>query len=67
MPTASAYFSCPPIAHSHDVKANTVGRQRRLNQAEMIDNIRSYLCSTQYQPRIVQNYFREKYVAYAAA
>lgn len=52
---------------NHDVKANAVGRQRPTNQAEMIDNIRSYLRSTQRQPRVVQNFFREKHVAYAAA
>lgn len=52
---------------NHDVKANAVGRQRPQNQAEMIDNLRSYLRSTQRQPTIVQNYFREKHVAYAAA
>lgn len=35
---------------NHDLKANAVGRQRPKNQAEMIDNIRSYLRSTQRQP-----------------
>lgn len=52
---------------NHDVKANAVGRQRPKNQAEMIGNIRSYLRSTQRQPNIVQNFFLEKHVAYAAA
>ncbi len=52
---------------NHDVKANAVGRQRPKNQAEMIGNIRSYLRSTQRQPTIVQNFFHEKHVAYAAA
>lgn len=52
---------------NHDVKANAVGRQRPKNQAEMIDNIRSYLRSTQRQPRVVQRFFHEKHVAYAAA
>jgi len=51
---------------NHDVKANAVGRQRPKNQAEMIDNIRSYLRSTQRRPNIVQNFFLEKHVAYAA-
>jgi hypothetical protein len=72
---ASAYFSCLPIAPNStqmscggdDVKANAVGRQRPKNQAEMISNIRSYLRSTQRQPSVVQNFFREKHVAYAAA
>lgn len=52
---------------NHDVKANAVGRQRPKNQAEMIDNIRSYLRSTQRKREIVQRYFHEKYVAYASA
>lgn len=52
---------------NHDIKANAVGRQRPKNQAEMISNIRSYLRSTQRHPQVVQNFFREKYVAYAAA
>ncbi len=52
---------------NHDVKANAVGRQRAENQSQMIENIRSYLRSTQRQPRVVQRYFHEKHVAYAAA
>jgi len=52
---------------NHDVKANAVGRQRAKNKAQMMENIRSYLRSTQRQPRIVQRYFHEKHVAYAAA
>jgi transposase len=52
---------------NHDVKANAVGRQRPKNQAQMIDNLRSYLRSTQRQPRVVQNFFHEKHVAYASA
>lgn len=52
---------------NHDVKANAVGRQRPKNQTDMINNIRTYLRSTQRQPHIVQNFFREKHVAYAAA
>ena len=52
---------------NHDVKVNAVGRQRPKNQTQMIENIRSYLRSTQRQPRVVQNYFHEKHVTYAAA
>lgn len=52
---------------NHDVKANAVGRQRPKTQAEMMKNLRSYLRSTQRQPHVVQNFFREKHVAYAAA
>lgn len=52
---------------NHDVKANAVGRQRAKNKTELIDNLRSYLRSTQRYPHVVQNFFREKHVAYAAA
>jgi len=51
---------------NHDVKANAVGRQRAKNKTEMMQNLRSYLRSTQRQPNVVQNFFREKHVAYAA-
>ncbi|URD53724.1 IS630 family transposase [Chroococcidiopsis sp. CCNUC1] len=51
----------------HDIKANAVGRQRAKNKTEMIGNIRSYLRSTQRFPHVVQNFFHEKHVAYAAA
>jgi hypothetical protein len=73
MASASACFSYLHTAPnltltnyaSHDIKANAVG-QRPKNQVEMISNIRSYLRSTQRQPKIVQNFFHEKHVAYAA-
>jgi transposase len=52
---------------NHDVKANAVKRQRAKNKTEMMDNIRSYLRSTQRQPHVVQNFFHEKHVAYADA
>jgi transposase len=52
---------------NHDVKANAVGRQRPKSLKQMMDNLRSYLHSTQRYPHIIQNYFREKQVAYAAA
>ncbi|MBE9020846.1 IS630 family transposase [Chroococcidiopsidales cyanobacterium LEGE 13417] len=52
---------------NHDIKANAVGRQRAKNKTEMIGNIRSYLRSTQRFPHVVQNFFHEKHVAYAAA
>ena len=74
MPIASVYFSCPHIAPNgdpdellnHDVKANAVGRVRPRTQTQMINNIRSYLRSRQRQPHIVQHFFHEKHVAYAA-
>ncbi len=52
---------------NHDVKANAIGRQRPKTLTQMMDNLRSYLHSTQRYPHIIQNYFREKHVAYAAA
>ena len=52
---------------NHDVKANAVGRQRPKTQAQMMENIRSYLRSTQRYPNVVQSFFHEKHVAYAAA
>ena len=52
---------------NHDVKVNAVGRQRAKNKTEMIENLRSYLRSTQRQPEIVQRFFHEKHVASAAA
>ena len=52
---------------NHDVKANAIGRQRPKTLTQMMDNLRSYLRITQRYPHIIQNYFREKHVAYAAA
>lgn len=52
---------------NHDVKANAVGRQRPQTKAQMMENLRSYLRSTQRYPDIVKRYFQEKHVAYAAA
>lgn len=66
MPSYSPQLN-PDELLNHDLKTNAVGRIRPKNQAEMIDNIRSYLRSTQRQPNIVQRYFHEKHVAYAAA
>jgi len=51
---------------NQDVKSNALGRQRPKNQHEMIDQVRSYLRSTQHQPAIVKRYFLEEHVAYAA-
>lgn len=45
---------------NHDVKANAYGRQRPKNQAEMMENIRSYLRSTQrHQERCTKLFSRE--------
>jgi transposase len=51
---------------NQDVKSNAVGRQRPTTQTEMIDNLRSYLRSTQKQPHVVKNYFQHDSVNYAA-
>lgn len=51
---------------NQDVKSNAVGRQRSQNQDEMVSTVRSYLRSTQKQPQIVQQYFHQKDVRYAA-
>lgn len=51
---------------NQDVKSNALGRQRPSNSAEMIDNLRSYLRSTQRQPQVVINYFQHESVSYAA-
>lgn len=42
---------------NQDVKANAVGRYQARNISELIDNIRSYLHSTQRRPRVVQWFF----------
>jgi len=51
---------------NQDVKSNALGRQRPKDQHQMIDQLRSYLRSTQHQPEIVKRYFQEEHVAYAA-
>jgi len=52
---------------NQDVKTNAVGRTRPSTSDEMMEGIRSYLRSTQKNPRIVRNYFKHHSVAYAAA
>jgi transposase len=51
---------------NQDVKSNALGRRRPRNRDELLDNVRSYLRSTQKQPRIVINYFQHESVNYAA-
>lgn len=51
---------------NQDVKSNALGRRRPRTLEEMIDDVRSYLHKRQRQPHIVQNYFLEKNVQYAA-
>jgi transposase len=52
---------------NQDVKSNALGRRRPSDQPELMRNLRSYLRSTQRQPRIVRNYFQHKDVLYAAS
>jgi len=52
---------------NQDVKSNALGRRRPSDQADMMAQVRGYLYSTQRQPHIVQNYFKESHVRYAAA
>lgn len=56
----------PDEVLNHDVKSNAVGRRRPRDQQEMVKNVRGFLRSRQRQPHIVQNYFQEKHVRYAA-
>jgi len=51
---------------NQDVKSNAVGRQRPQNRQEMVATVRAYLHSTRRRPDIVQNYFHQKDVHYAA-
>ena len=51
---------------NQDVKSNALGRKRPADREEMIQDVRSYLWSTQRQPDIVRSYFREEHVRYAA-
>ena len=52
---------------NQDVKSNALGRRRPLDREEMLDDVRGYLRSTQKRPDIVQAYFREPHIRYAAA
>jgi transposase len=51
---------------NHDVKANAVGRKRAKTKSEMMENIRRHLRRRQRQPDVVQRFFREEHVTYAA-
>jgi len=52
---------------NQDVKANALGRQRPTDQSQMIGLVRQRLRSTQRRPTVVQSYFQEDPVRYAAA
>ena len=48
------------------MKSNALGRRRPQDRDELINTVRSYLRSTQKQPQIVTNYFKQVDVSYAA-
>jgi transposase len=52
---------------NHDVKANAVGRQPPLTQAELMANVRSCLRITHGRPAAVRRYSEAPSVRYAAA
>jgi transposase len=51
---------------NQDVKSNALGRQRPATRSAMMEDVRSYLRSTQRQPEIVKSYFQADSVRYAA-
>ena len=52
---------------NQDVKTNTAGRWRPRTQPKMMDNLRSYLRSTQKCQGVVRSFFKAAPVRYAAA
>lgn len=52
---------------NQDAKSNAVGGKRPHNIVEMISTLRSFLCSRQRTPNIIQKCFHAKSVKYAAA
>lgn len=56
----------PDEVLNQDIKSNAVGRRRAHNQHELVANVRGYLRSRQRRPNIVQSYFNEEHVRYAA-
>ena len=57
----------PDEVLNQDVKANAVRRQRPHNLIDMIENVISYMRSTQRRRDLVRRYFHEASVKYAAA
>jgi transposase len=51
---------------NQDTKTNALGRQRPETQKQMIHLVHTHLHSTQREPEIVQHYFFEEHVRYAA-
>lgn len=66
LPAYSPHLNLDELLNQ-DVKSNALGRQRPSNKEEMVDGVRSCLRSTQRQQQLVQRFFREENVRYAAA
>ncbi len=56
----------PDEVLNQDVKTNALGKQRPRSLDQLMTFVRSYLHRRQKQPLIVQRYFRESHVRYAA-
>jgi len=56
----------PDEVLNQDLKANVFSAARPATKAQMIHQTRSYLASTQKRPDVVQSFFHETHVAYAA-
>jgi len=52
---------------NQDLEANVFSSGRPATKRQMIRQTRSYLASTQKRPDVVQSFFKETHVAYAAA
>jgi len=52
---------------NQDLKVNVFSTGRPATKRQMIRQTRSYLASTQKRPDVVQSFFKETHVAYAAA
>jgi len=50
---------------NQDVKSKALEWQRPHDKQEMVQDLRSYLRSTQRQPDVVKSYFRRRCVRYA--
>jgi transposase len=64
LPTYSPELN-PDEYLNQDVKSNALEWQRPHDKQEMVQDLRSYLRSTQRQPDVVKSYFRHRCVRYA--
>jgi hypothetical protein len=56
----------PDAFLNNDGTSNALGRRRPREAAGLVTSVRSYLWSTQRQPRLVQSYFQAESAQYAA-